>query len=173
MKTIFTSFVALWLITGVAACSPNDRPELSHSPEQPGGNDNPNDNGNFPGDSDDNKPMRITLKIGSSTFTATLLDNPTAKAFRSLLPIRAAMPDLNRNEKYYTLPGSLPTAVTNPGTIRTGDIMLYGSNTLVLFYKTFPTSYAYTPIGSVDDPSGLAASLGTGTVTILFEKAEP
>ena len=79
------------------------------------------------------------------------------------------MPDLNRNEKYYYLSGSLPTAASNPGTIRTGDLMLYGSNCVVLFYESFSTSYSYTRLGRVNNSSGLASALGSGSVTVTFE----
>jgi len=52
---------------------------------------------------------------------------------------------------------------------RNGDIMLYGSRTLVLFYETFSSSYSYTSIGIVNDVSRYASALGSGNVTVSFE----
>lgn len=47
--------------------------------------------------------------------------------------------------------------------------MLYGSSCIVLFYENFSTSYRYTRIGRVDNPAGLAAAVGSGSVTVSFE----
>src|SRR5690606_27407777 len=110
------------------------------------------------------------INIRSQTFKATLLDNNSSKAFKEMLPLTINMIELNANEKYYDLQNSLPTNSSNPGTIKNGDLMLYGSKTLVLFYKTFSTSYSYTKLGSVDDVTGLASALGSGNVTVTFEK---
>lgn len=115
----------------------------------------------------DSNKMRIT--IGSSTFNVSLASNPTAAAFKGLLPMTIELSELNNNEKYYGLPKSLPTSASNPGTIQNGDLMLYGSSTLVLFYKRFSTSYSYTRIGSVDNPSGLQSALGAGSAIVTFE----
>lgn len=112
---------------------------------------------------------KLKLRVGAKTFTATLLDNATATALKDLLPMKMEMIELNRNEKYARLPKSLPANASNPGTIHAGDLMLYGSNTLVLFYATFSTSYTYTKIGQLDDVSGLATALGTGNATVAFE----
>lgn len=115
----------------------------------------------------DNNSMKIS--IGNSTFTATLVANATAMAFKAMLPITLNMSDFNNNEKVCSLPSGLTTAASNPGTIHTGDIMLYGSNSLVLFYERFSTSYRYTRIGQIDNVAGLKAALGSGNVTIKFE----
>jgi hypothetical protein len=112
---------------------------------------------------------KMKVKIGNSAFTATLYDNEAAAAFKSLLPIAVNMVELNGNEKYGDLSRSLPSNASNPGTIQAGDLMLYGSSTLVLFYKTFSTSYSYTKLGRIDDVTGLVAALGTGNVAVSFE----
>src|SRR5687768_12855627 len=99
------------------------------------------------------KDDKIRIGVGSSRFTVTLLDNESAKGFKDMFPLTIRMTDLNGNEKYYDSPKALPTNASSPNTIKAGDIMLYGSNTLVLFYKSFSTSYSYTRLGQVNDPS--------------------
>lgn len=119
-----------------------------------------------------NTPMangKIKIKVNSQIFTATLLDNNSAKAFKEMLPLTINMSELNGNEKYYDLPNNLETNSSNPGTIKNGDLMLYGSKTLVLFYKSITTSYSYTKLGTVDDVKGLETALGSGNVIVSFE----
>lgn len=81
---------------------------------------------------------KIKIKVGLQTFTATLLDNNSAKAFKEMLPMTINMIELNNNEKYYDLPNSLPTNSSNPATIKNGDLMLYGSKLWCCFTKLFP-----------------------------------
>lgn len=115
------------------------------------------------------KESSMKILVGSNSFTVTLNDNETTKKLKKMLPLTIPMKDLNRNEKYYDLPNDLPKDASNPVTIKAGDLMLYGSNTLVLFYKSFSTTYSYTSIGRVDDLSKLESTLGTGDVTVTFE----
>jgi len=122
--------------------------------------------------SDSSKTTKMKIKIGDKVFDATLFDNPTAGAFKVLLPLTLEMEELNGNEKKYDFPKDLPTNASNPKTINNGDLMIWGSKTLVLFYKTFPTSYSYTKLGRIDDPKKLEAAVGKGDVRITFELAD-
>lgn len=117
----------------------------------------------------DSASNRLIVRIGSRTFTATLLNSPTVAAFKARLPLTLPMQELNGNEKFAQLPVRLPTNAANPGSIQAGDLMLYGSNTLVVFYETFRTSYPYTRLGRINHPSGLATALGSENVTVTFE----
>lgn len=113
---------------------------------------------------------RMWMTVGERRFAITLADTEAARAFAAMLPLSIDMADLHRNEKYADLPQSLPTNASRPGTIHNGDLMLYGSRTLVVFYLTFNSSYSYTRLGRVDDPSDLAQVLGRGGVRIEFSK---
>jgi hypothetical protein len=113
---------------------------------------------------------QMWMTVGERRYAFSLADTEAARAFAALLPLTIEMPDLNDNEKHAELPKALPTSASRPGTIRNGDVMLYGSRTLVVFYKTFDSAYAYTRLGRVDDPAGLAQALGPGTASITFTK---
>lgn len=114
--------------------------------------------------------MKINVVIGNKTFAATIADTETGHAFYNLLPLSLNMNELNGNEKYCYLDNSLPTASYRPGTIKAGDLMLYGSSCVVLFYETFSSGYSYTGIGAIDKPEGLAEALGSGNVSVKFQK---
>lgn len=157
----------------LTSCS-TDEPEFTPTPEQPvtpPPSDNP-DNGDDNDNNDDNdNPMsnKLRITVGSAAFDATLEDNAAATAFKALLPMTIKMSEMNGNEKYYYLDDNLPTASSRPGTLHTGDLMLYGANCLVIFYKTFSSSYSYTRLGRIGNPSGLQAALGSGSATLTFE----
>lgn len=114
------------------------------------------------------KTYKIWITAGNQKFSAVLYDNETARAFIKKLPMTITMNELNGNEKYYYFSESLPTDSQKPKKIHTGDIMLYGSDCLVLFYDDFSTAYSYTPIGSISNSDGLAKALGSGDVRVSF-----
>lgn len=154
--------LALALTLNISACSPSE-----DIPTPPMDN---TDTEEIPDNSDTQTSNTMRITINSAIFTATLSQNATAKAFKAMLPMTINMSEINNNEKYYYLTSNLPTAPSNQGTIQEGDIMLYGSNCLVVFYKTFSTSHSYTTIGKVDNPAGFQAALGTGNILVKFEQ---
>ena len=84
------------------------------------------------------------------------------------------MNNLNGNEVYYYFDESFKTNQQSVGTINQGDIYLYQDKCLVLFYKTFTTTYTYTKIGKVINPEGLDTLIGSDNVEVMwFIKSEP
>lgn len=115
---------------------------------------------------------QITLEFGSHSYAVELADTAAARELLGRLPVRLRMADLNDNEKYGDLTKPLPTASQSIGRIRTGDIMLFTSTCLVLFYKDFRTMYRYTPVGRVLGAETLAADLGGGDVVVTLKACE-
>lgn len=164
----------LLLLTANAltACSDDDpTEEKTKTPALPS---DEGEGGNEENTDDNNELMErnITISANGTSFSATLEDNDAARAFAAMLPLTLDMNEMNGNEKYHYLDSSLPTESYRPGTIRTSDLMLYGSSCVVLFYETFPSGYSYTRLGQTDSPEGLAAALGSGNVSVRFAIAE-
>lgn len=154
---------SLSVFPAFTACGRQDTfPEQEGTPDNDGlGNDDPN-----------NPTMNrnILVTVGAAVFPATLEDNPTAREFAARLPLTLRMDEMNGNEKYAYLDSDLPSAASRPGTIHAGDLMLYGTNCVVLFYTSFASSYSYIRIGRVNDPSELPDALGAGDVTVVFRR---
>lgn len=112
--------------------------------------------------------QRVTVTVSGIDFILTLAENETTGAFIERLPLTIRMSELNSNEKYYYMSDRLPSESFSPGQIHAGDLMLYGNDCLVLFYDSFSSGYSYTPIGSIDNPDGLAKAVGSKSVDVTF-----
>ena len=108
----------------------------------------------------------VKVFINDKEYKLNLYDNETSSSLIKLFPIEVTMKNLNENEVYVYLDEDLPTDSSNPKTIHSGDVMLYGDNCLVIFYKTFNTSYSYTKIGHIDD----LPVINEDTVRVRIEK---
>lgn len=160
MKALLLITAALLTLTTSATSCSDDTPgqDTEQCPET--------DNDNV--ENDQQMTEKIIIRVNGREYQASLESNATAEAFAAMLPLTLDMSELNGNEKYHYLENSLPSTGDYTGTIHAGDIMLYGSDCLVLFYETFSTSYSYTKIGHIDNPSGLAGTLGSGSISIEF-----
>jgi len=158
MKKIIYSLIisfVLGLVFGCESKSNNERYIDSNQPKDNNMINNSNEVVNS-----------VKAVIDGKDYIINLEENETAKSFVKLLPQEFDMHELNGNEKYVYLNTMLPVISANPKRINAGDVMLYGNNCLVIFYKSFDTSYSYTKIGHIDD----MPNLDNGSILVRFEK---
>ena len=115
---------------------------------------------------DDEMITDINVIINNKTYILKLENNNTVSEFIKLLPLEVTMNELNSNENYVYLDNILPTNSYSPKHINKGDVYLYGNNCLVIFYKSFDTSYSYTKIGHIDN----LEDLGTENIIVNFKR---
>lgn len=113
--------------------------------------------------------QNIIITIENKKYEAILYDNLTTKELIKKFPITITMSDLNGNEKYYNFSKSFSTSSENVASINKGDIMLFGNNCLVIFYKSFSTRYKYTKLGYIKNTEDLENYFGKGDISITFE----
>lgn len=113
--------------------------------------------------------QNIIITIKNKKYEAILYDNSATKELIKKFPITITMSDLNGNEKYYNFSKSFSTSSENVANINKGDIMLFGDNCLVIFYKSFSTHYKYTKLGYIKNTEDLENSFGKGDISITFE----
>jgi hypothetical protein len=104
--------------------------------------------------------VQIGLLIDGETITATLADNPSARAFADLLPLSLSVRDFHGTEKVADLPAELSTDQAPGGITPTaGDIAYYAPwGNLAVFYEDFAYSPGLVLLGRLDD--GPAALTG-------------
>ena len=110
----------------------------------------------------------LTLKIDNTEVDVFWLDNDSVKALKQLakngLTIDLEM--YGNMEQFGSLGSTLPSSDTNL-TANAGDIMLYQSNKIVLFYGS--NTYSYTKLGHINlSKSELTELLGEENVTITI-----
>lgn len=94
---------------------------------------------------------QITIKVGDDTLTAVLEDNESAKALKELLAdgaLTISASNYGGFEKVCSLGKELPSNDSQM-TTHVGDICLYNSNQIVIFYGS--NSWAYTKLGKIPD----------------------
>ena len=114
----------------------------------------------------------IRLTVNGTSFTATLIENPSTNALKERLAqgsISIRMNDYGNMEKVGSLGFSLPRNDSQT-TTGPGDLVLYQGNSLVIFYGS--NSWSYTRLGRVDGVSTREEMQdllgGTGDVTVTL-----
>ena len=169
-RRLYVSFLPLYILCLLAAASCLSRSDTATSAGQ---TDTPVQTSSsvLPDEEGEAAMDKIILSFNGQTYTATLADNPSAKAFAELLkngPLTVSTHDYGNFEKVGPLGTELPRTdeqiTTSPG-----DIILYQGNQITVYYAQ--NTWSFTRLGRIDDPSGLREALGSGDVEITFRLA--
>ena len=115
-------------------------------------------------------PVKLKIHVNDTTFTATLEENSSAKAFAEFLTqgdLTLDMHDYGSFEKVADLPRSFPRNDTQIDT-DAGDIILYQGNTVTIYYDK--NSWNFTRLARIDNVNKkrLQQILGKGNVKATF-----
>lgn len=114
--------------------------------------------------------MKLKIRVNDTTFTATLAENSSAKAFAEFLTqgdLMLDMHDYGNFEKVADLPQSFPRNDTQIDT-DAGDIILYQGKSITIYYDK--NSWNFTRLGKIDNvnKTRLKQILGDGNATVTF-----
>ncbi len=104
-------------------------------------------------------------------FDITIVDNESGKQLYKSLPKTLKMTDLDGHSK--TVKDSeilYDPDEYRPGSLESGDLMLYGIDRYELCYSNYSTGYPFTMLGKITNPTGLEEALGTAGVSITIVK---
>ena len=170
MKKIIELIIGFVMLFSLASCGSSKTTEPSNSTAEPSttipSTDNPITTESKEDDSYMNKT--IELKIENTIVDVNWLDNDSVKALKEL-----AKDGLTVNMSMYggfEQVGSIGKTITSSDTCITtspGDIVLYSSNQIVIFYGS--NTWSYTKLGHISlTKSELTDLLGDEDVTITL-----
>lgn len=122
----------------------------------------------------ENAEMTLKMTIGETEVKVKWEDNESVDALKELCkdaPLTISMSMYGGFEQVGPIGARLPSDDVQTAT-GAGDIVLYSSNQIVVFYGT--NSWAYTRLGHITDrdADGMRALLGNGDVTITISTEE-
>ena len=164
MTTLLLACLASLALFSCEKIEPVEIPEPQKGEEK-----QPEDNKYNSNNNDQTTIMVMNITAGGKTITATLSNNETAKELAKKLKAGAVTVQMKANgfEHY----GPLGFTLTNHNeqiAAASGDIMLYNSNNICVFYGN--NSWYYTPLGKVDGLSAdeLKTFFGTGDISVTY-----
>ena len=109
----------------------------------------------------------MKININNEEYVINVENETLMEEIYNALPETFTMTELNGNEKYYYLNSNMKNANSEAvGQVQKGDVMLFGSDCLVIFYDSFETEFRYTKIGHIDN----LGNLENGNVDVSITK---
>ena len=116
----------------------------------------------------ESEALTMQVQIGEYRFTAVMEENEAVSELLGILqegPLTLELSDYAGFEKVGPL-GRRFTADDRQTTTLTGDIVLYNSSNIVMFYGS--NSWSYTRLGKIEDLTDWEKALGSGDVTVTL-----
>lgn len=168
MKKLLTILLAIMLAALTSCGKSNNLPTQPITDESSTTITTPSDDNSTTKEEDETANMKLTLKIGDTLVDVSWLDNESVNALKKLSKdgLTINMNKYGGFEQVGSIGSSLPSNDTRI-TASAGDIVLYSSNQIVIFYDS--NTWAYTKLGHINlSKSELTDLLGDEDVVITL-----
>lgn len=168
MKKLLLVPLLLFAPLAMAACGGDGKEAfLPEQPELPGSNDGT--------DTPDTSALKVNIKVGDRTLTATMEDNAAARDLLARLPLEVTLNDYNNTTEriFYPDPALTLDGVPRGCAPVPGDITIYAPwGNVAIFCKNWSHSNDLIKIGHIDGAGIEALSVG-GDIQVRIENQEP
>ncbi|MGI6700858.1 MAG: cyclophilin-like fold protein [Christensenellales bacterium] len=168
MKKIITFLVTLTLIISLSACGKSNNSSVQPTTDEPSTTITTPSGDNQTTKEDETANMELTLKIEGIEVDVIWADNDSVRALKNLAKdgLTINMSKYGGFEQVGSIGSTLPSADTRV-TANPGDIVLYSSNQIVIFYDS--NTWSYTKLGHINlSKSELIDLLGDEDVVITL-----
>ena len=148
MKKLLTILLAIMLIT-MTSCGKSDNSSTQPTTDEPSTTITTPSDDNSTTKEDETETMKLTLKIDNMEVDVIWSDNDSVRALKNLAKdgLTINMSKYGGFEQVGTIGFTLPSSDTRI-TTSPGDIVLYSSNQIVLFYDS--NTWSYTKLGHIN-----------------------
>ena len=167
MKRVLTVLLAIMLIT-ITSCGKSDNSSTQPTTDEPSTTITTPQDYKTKTKEDETETMKLTLKIDDTEVDVIWADNDSVRALKNLAKdgLTINMSKYGGFEQVGSIGSTLPSADTRI-TTNPGDIVLYSSNQIVLFYDS--NTWSYTKLGHINlSKSELTDLLGDEDVVITL-----
>ena len=147
MKRVLTVLLAIMLIT-MTSCGKSDNSTTQQTTDEPSTTITTPQDDNSTTKKDETETMKLTLKIDDMEVDVIWSDNDSVRALKNLAKdgLTINMSKYGGFEQVGSIGSTLPSSDTRI-TTSPGDIVLYSSNQIVLFYDS--NTWSYTKLGHI------------------------
>ena len=167
MKRVLIVLLAIMLIT-MTSCGKSDNSSTQPTTDEPSTTITTPSDDNSTTKEDGTETMKLTLKIDDIELDVIWSDNDSVKALKNLAKdgLTINMSKYGGFEQVGSIGSTLPSSDTRI-TTSPGDIVLYSSNQVVIFYES--NTWSYTKLGHINlSKSELTDLLGDEDVVITL-----